>query len=176
MAKLIETIEGYNPEMTPEEKIAFFEGVDAPETPPAPRDAISKKRFDEVASELAAAKRALKSKMTEEEQRAEEIRQQQTEMQEELEKLRKERTVNAHKANFLGLGFESDAAMEAAAALTEGDTETVFTSLKKVMDTSKRTWQAEILKNTPRPPASESEAAAKRAKDLELRKSFGLPV
>ncbi len=176
MAKLVETLEGYNPDMTAEEKIALFENLDAPEPQPAPKDTALKKRFDEVASELAATKRALKSKMTEEEQRAEEIRQQQEEMATELERLRKEKTVSAHKASFIGLGFDQEVASEAATALVEGDTDTIFAELKKYMDNAKKAWQAEALKNTPRPPASEAEAAAKKARDMELRRSFGLPV
>lgn len=176
MAKLVEGLEGYNPEMTAEEKVAFFENLDAPETPPAPTDAKLKKRFDEVSSELAATKRALRSRMSEEEQRAEEARQQHEAMQEELETLRKERTITAHKASFLGLGLEVGAAGEAANALADGDTDAVFATLKKFMDSTKKAWQAEALKNTPTPPAGETEAATKKAQELELRRSFGLPT
>ena len=80
-------LEGYKEDMTPEEKIALLENYDppAPKNDPAPTPnpapnpdptpapkggaTVSKAQFDKVASELAAVKKQLRGKMTEDEQK-----------------------------------------------------------------------------------------------------------
>ena len=72
-------IEGYREDMTAEEKLALLDNDPAPDPTPAPKPdpkpdpapkpgVVSKAAYDKVASELAAAKKQLRAKMTQDEQ------------------------------------------------------------------------------------------------------------
>lgn len=72
-------IEGYDESMSAEEKLTLLEKIEEPEPEakkeepaPAPKpigSQVSKQQYDKVSSELAALKKQLRSKMTEDEQR-----------------------------------------------------------------------------------------------------------
>lgn len=193
MAKLVETLEGYNPDMTPEEKLALLEGYELPDPDPTPATPppaeppkpapkpdpkpgyVPKTAFDKTASELAALKRQLRSKMTEEEQRAEEAKAQQEAIQAELESLRKEKTVASHRAELLNMGYDGDLAAMVAQALADGDTDGLFAGMKKFTDAYTKKITADVLKNTPRPAPSEAEAATQKAEQNKMRAAMGLP-
>ena len=85
--------------MTAEEKLALLDAYEVPE--PDLTGYIQKSAFDKTASELAEAKRQLKAKLTEEEQKEAERAATAKALQDELETLRKEKTVSAYVANFL---------------------------------------------------------------------------
>ena len=196
MAKLVETLEGYNPDMTAEEKLALFESAEVPDAEPEPTPAppptpdlpkpapkldpkpgyVPKVSFDRTASELAALKRQLRSKMTEEEQRAEEVKAQQEAVQAELEALRKEKTISSHQAELLKMGYDGDLAGMVAQALADGDTDGLFAGMKKFTDTYTKKVTAEVLKSTPRPAPSEAEATTKKAAENAIRAAMGLPT
>ena len=105
--------------------------------------------------ELAAAKKQLKEKLTEDEQREADRQAAEKEMKDELEVLRKEKTVNAHKASFLAQGYDEKLADKAAKAMADGDMNTVFTVMKQHGEDREKALRAEILKGTPTPPAGE---------------------
>lgn len=185
-------VEGYREDMTAEEKLALLENMEtepqpnndpepAPNPSPAPAPnhkdgVISKAQFDKVSKELAAAKRQLRAKMTNDEIEEERRRQEQEDMQLELETLRKEKTVSGHKASFLSQGYDEALADEAANAMADGDMETVFAVMRKHNVTAEKALRAKILKETPVPPAGDNPEDAKAKKEAaELRASFGLP-
>lgn len=186
-------IEGYREDMTADEKLALLENHEpskpteptAPTAPtepttPTPKDTkgyVPKAQFDKLASELAAAKKNLRSKMTEDEAREEERLARQTAMEQELETLRKEKTISTYKANYLGLGFEEALAIETAEAMAEGDMDRVFANMKKHGDAQKKAWTAEVMKNTPAPPAGDENTAnlKKLEETNKLRRSMSLP-
>ncbi len=194
MAKIDWTsIEGYREDMTADEKLALLENHEpskpteptvptAPTEPitPAPKDTkgyVPKAQFDKLASELAATKKNLRSKLTEDEVKEAERLAEQEAIKQELETLRKEKTVTTYKANYLGLGFDEALAMETAEAMAEGDMERVFANMKKHGDAQKKAWTAEVMKNTPAPPAGDENTAnlKKLEETNKLRKSMGLP-
>ena len=184
-------VEGYREDMTAEEKLSLLENTDTdpnpqpdPEPDPAPTPSkapsregmISKAQFDKVSKELAAAKRQLRAKMTNDEIEEERRRQEQEDMKLELETLRKEKTVSNHKASFLSQGYDEALADEAANAMADGDMETVFAVMRKHSVNAEKALRAKILKETPVPPAGDDPNEAKAKKEMaDLRASFGLP-
>ena len=184
-------VEGYREDMTAEEKLSLLENMDTdpnpqpdpePDPAPAPSKApsregmISKAQFDKVSKELAAAKRQLRAKMTNDEIEDERRRQEQEDMKLELETLRKEKTVSNHKASFLSQGYDEALADEAANAMADGDMETVFAVMRKHSVNAEKALRAKILKETPVPPAGDDPNEAKAKKEMaDLRASFGLP-
>ena len=121
-----EAIEGYSEDLSAEDKLALLSKYQPePSAPPAPPEekpkpetkpesdapkgnakVIPKTQFDKVASELAATKRQLRAKMSEDEVKELERQQEQDSIKQELEALRKEKTLSTHKASFLSLGYD----------------------------------------------------------------------
>lgn len=142
---------GYKPEMSPEEKLALLDKYEAPA--PDYSGYIKKDSFDKTASELAEAKRQLKAKMTEDEQKEAERAANEAAIKAELEALRKEKTISDSKAKFLGLGYDEKLAAETAKALADGDMEKVFANQQIHIENVKKAERAASLANDPKPPA-----------------------
>ena len=177
-------IEGYREDMTAEEKLQLLDQVEMPSKPteepaPTPRQPmVSKAQFDKVTSELAAVKKALKGKMTEDEQRELDRQNEREEMETELKALRREKTLAGYKASYLSQGYDDAMAEEAATAMADGDMETVFAIMKKQNMIAEKALRAKILKETPVPPAGDDpNDENKKQEDLKkLRSYFGLPT
>lgn len=190
-------VEGYKEDMTPEEKLALLDNYTDPEpapkndpaptpTPdpkndpaPAPKGGmVSKAQFDKVSSELAAVKKQLRGKMTEDEAKELERQQHQEEMETELNTLRREKALAGYKASYLSQGYDEQLAEEAATAMVDGDMETVFAVMKKQSVNAEKAMRAKILKETPVPPASDdpNDEKKKQEEQKKLRGYFGLPT
>lgn len=190
-------VEGYKEDMTPEEKLALLDNYNDPEpapkndpaptpTPdpkndpaPAPKGGmVSKAQFDKVSSELAAVKKQLRGKMTEDEAKELERQQHQEEMETELNNLRREKALAGYKASYLSQGYDEQLAEEAATAMVDGDMETVFAVMKKQSVNAEKAMRAKILKETPVPPASDdpNDEKKKQEEQKKLRGYFGLPT
>ena len=187
-------LEGYKEDMTPEEKIALLENYDppAPKNDPAPTPnpapnpdptpapkggaTVSKAQVDKVASELAAVKKQLRGKMTEDEQKEYERQAKQEEMETELNTLRREKALAGYKSSYLAQGYDEQLAEEAATAMVDGDMDTVFAVMKKQSVNAEKAMRAKILKETPVPPASDNpdEETKKKEEAKKLRGYFGL--
>lgn len=176
-------VEGYDENMTADEKLALLEKYEAPAPEENPQENdkprpgyISKKDFDKVSSELAAAKKQLRSRMTEDEQKEADRQAEIEAVNAELATLRREKTLASHKASFVSQGFDETLAEEAATALADNDSDTLFASMRKFLAANEKALRAKILAETPHPPSSDDpndEAAKKRDAD-NLRKYFGL--
>ena len=184
-------VDGYRDDMSAEEKLALLNEYTPPEPPKEPEPQkpvqpaeperpkpgfISKRDFDKVSSELAAAKKQLRSRMTEDEQREQDRLAEMEAKDQELAALRKEKALSMHKASFMGQGYDEALAEEAAAAMTDGDMDGVFAAMKKYNTAFEKSLRAKILAETPKPPASDdpnSEEARKQDRE-KLRKYFGL--
>ena len=179
-------VEGYREDMTPDEKLALLENYTAPTPEPAPDPEpakpeqrpgyILKKDFDKVASELAAAKKQLRAKMTDAEQQEADRLAELDAKEEELKALRREKTLSGYNAAFLGLGYDAQLAESAATSLADGDMDSVFAAMKKQATATEKALRAQILKETPAPPSDDDPNSAEKAKkDREkLRGYFGL--
>lgn len=172
-------IEGYNENMSAEEKLVLLanhtpkepspapDPEPSPEPAPAPEPApevkpkpdpkpegktVPKAMLDKALSEVASMKKQLRAKMTDDEVKAAEREREQEEMALELETLRREKTLSTYKAQYLAQGFDEQLATETAEALVEGDMDGVFDNMRKHHVNLEKALRAKILKETPVPP------------------------
>lgn len=141
-------IEGYG-DMTPEQKLAALEGYDMPD--PDYSGYVKKDVFDKTASELAAKKKELTEKMTEDEQKKQKEQEERDELQSKYDKLLHESEVSKFKAKLLGMGYDEKLADDTAEAMANGDSEKVFANQKKHLEAVEKKVRAEALKDTPKP-------------------------
>lgn len=196
------TVDGYREEMTSDEKLALLDNYTQPTTEDADTHSqetrqeqveqsaptqqekdvkpkpgfISKRDFDKVSSELAAAKRQLRSKMSEEEAREADRQAEIAAREEELKSLRRDKTLSMHKASFLGLGLNEDLATDAATMLVDGDSDGLFDALKRHQLNYEKALRAKILAETPKPPAGTDPNGEemKKQDQAKLMRYFGL--
>ena len=173
-------VDGYKEDMSADEKLALLDNYNPPVPDEKPtinmKGYVTKTQFDSVASELAAAKKQLRSKMTEEEAREADRAAHDEAIENELKALRREKTISTHKASFLAQGYDDALASEAAVALADGDTDQVFAIMAKQRTNAEKALRQQILKDAPVPPAGENvtDEIKKKAEEAKLRKYFGL--
>lgn len=144
----ISKIEGYD-SMSVEDKLAALEAYTIPD--PDYSGYVRKETFDKTASELAAKKKELKDRMTEEESRKLQEQEDLDKMKAELETLRKASLIASHKAKYLALGYDESLAEDTANALADGDLDKVFTNQQKHQTDLEKKSRVEALKATPKP-------------------------
>lgn len=170
-------IEGYA-DMSPEQKLAALEGYDmeipAPDTGEIQRlkDAVSRAN-----SEAADYKKQLRAKQTDDEARAAEEAKAREAMQQELESLRRDKAIGAYQAEFLKLGYDAEAAADAAKALQAGDFGKVFAAQAVFIDAARKAAVAGALDHQPglTPGEPIGKEAQKQAEIAKLRRYMGLP-
>lgn len=149
MAKIdVTKIEGYA-DMTPEQKLEALEKYDIPD--PDYSGYVKKSVFDKTASDLAAKKKELAAKMTEDEQKTQKELEERKELQAKYEQLLYENQVSKFKAKYLSMGYDEKLADATAEAMVNGDTEKVFVNQQKHLESVEKKVRAELLKNTPKP-------------------------
>lgn len=116
---------------------------------------VSKATFDKKASEASDLGKKLKAFMTEEEKAKEERDEEFKRVSEELEQLRTERAIDSAAKKWMSLGYDEKLATETAKAMVSGDTEKVFANHAKFIAEKEKSLKAELLKDTPTPPAGE---------------------
>ena len=175
-------VEGYKEDMSAEEKLQLLENMPEPEqkepAAPDPKAYISKQLYDKVASELASVKKDLKSRLSVDEQQELERQTHVTEMETELKELRRDKQIASYKASYLAQGYDEKMAEAAALAKVDGDTETEFAVMAQYRANLEKALKAQILKDTPRPPAGDtppSEDDKERKFFNDMRKAAGLP-
>jgi hypothetical protein len=144
-------IENYE-SMTPEEKVAALEAYE-----PDMSGFVSKATFDKTASDLAAAKKSLREKMSEEEAKAAEQAAANAAIMAELEALRTEKMVAGYVNSYLTMGYDEKLAKSTAEALAKGDMDTVFKNQKIHADNREKALRTELLQNTPSPAAGKTD-------------------
>lgn len=159
-------IEGYE-NMTAEEKIAALEGFDVQQDYTG---YVKKDLLDKANSEAADYKKQLRAAMSEAEKKAADDEEARKAMEERLKQLEAEKEYSDRKAQFIGVGFTEEQASNAAKAMVDGDINKVFEIQKSVYDGMKASIKAEILKDTPRPPAGngKSDITQKEFRTLSL--------
>ncbi len=149
MAKIdVTKIEGYKG-MTPEQKLAALEAFEIED--PDYSGYVKKDVFDKTASELAAKKKELNEKLSEDEKAKQKEQEEREELQSKYEKLLHESEVSKFKAKLLGMGYDEKLADETAEAMANGDTDKVFANQKKHLDSVEKKVRAGALKDTPKP-------------------------
>lgn len=155
-------IENYE-NMTLEEKVAALEAYE-----PDMSGFVSKTVFDKNASDLAAAKKALKERMSEDEAKAAAAAEERAAIIERAEKAEKALAISNYAASYLALGYSAELAQSTAEALAAGDMDTVFKNQKIYSDGREQELKAEWLKGTPRPAAGTSELGITKEKFAQL--------
>lgn len=134
--------------MTPEEKVAALEAYE-----PDMSGFVSKATFDKTSSELAAAKKTLRERMTEEEAKAAREAEDRAALVARVQELEREKTINNYVSSYLAMGYDEKLAKSSAEALEKGDMDTVFKNQKTHAENWEKTLRTELLKQTPPPPA-----------------------
>lgn len=114
---------------------------------------VAKSVFDKKASEAADLNKQLKSRMTEEEAKAQKDAEEREALQARVKELEHERAVNGYMAAYTAMGYDEKLAKASAEALAIGDTKTVFENQKAFYVAKEKELRAEILKSTPTPDA-----------------------
>jgi hypothetical protein len=149
-------IENYE-NMTPEEKVAALEAYE-----PDLSGHVAKTLYDKTASELAAAKKALKERMSEDEAKAAHEAEEKAALLERAEKAEYALAVNGYAKAYLAMGYDEKLANSTAEALAKGDMDTVFKNQKAHNEAREKALKAELLKQTPPPPAGGPETGMKK--------------
>ena len=115
-------------------------------------DFISKKRFDEVASEAANYKKQLRASMSEAEAKAAEKAEEFAAIVAERDQLKEKMAIAESSKRLIAIGYDDKLATEVATALYKGDAEAVIAAQAKFVDAQKKSVIADAVKNTPKPP------------------------
>lgn len=155
-------IENYE-SMTPEEKVAALEAYE-----PDMSGHVAKAIFDKTASELAAAKKALREKQTDEEAKEAERAAKDAAIMAELEALRHEKQVGTYVTAYMAMGYDEKLAKTTAEAMAKGDTETVFKNQKIHLENREKALRTELLMQTPDPAPGAADSGIKKAEFMKL--------
>lgn len=151
MAKIdVTKIEGFN-NMSPEEKITAlteFEYEDNLSELDKYKNAASKAN-----SEAAEWKRKHNALLSDEEKKKNAENEELTSLREKVAEMEKKELITSHKSQYLAMGYDDALAEATAMALVEGDTAKVFANQRKFLETHDKNFKAELLKDTPTPPA-----------------------
>lgn len=104
-------------------------------------------------SEIAEMKRQLKEKMSEDERKAAEDKERWEELTSKLQAAEKREKIGKYTNEYLSMGYSSDLAQATAQAKAEGDDATVFANQRAFIEQYTQKVKADMLKQTPTPPA-----------------------
>ncbi len=151
MAKIdITQIEGYE-NMTPEEKVTALEGFEYNDNSAEVeryKNAVSKAN-----GEAAEWKRKHNALLSDDQQKKQKDEEELNNLRSEVAELREDKLRSGHKVKLLALGYDEALATETAEAMVKGDTDKVFANQQKFLEAHDKNYRAELLKNSPRPPA-----------------------
>ena len=153
MAKIdITKIDGYET-MTAEEKLAALEAFEMPD--PDYSGWVKKEALDKAASEAANFKKQLRERMSEEEAAKAKAAEDMASVMAELESLKAEKAVSEYTAQFMGIGYDEALAKATAQAVQKGDMAAMFKNHAKFVAEQEKKLKADLLKETPAPPAGD---------------------
>ena len=166
MAKIdFSKIENYE-NMTAEEKLAALEALDLPD--PDFTGWVKKDLLDKATSEAAGYKKQLRERMSEDEAAKQKADEERAEIMAELESLRADKAIGEYTTQFMGLGYDETLAKSTAAAIQKGDMTTMFKNHAKFVVEREKAMKAELLKNTPTPPAGDGSGTMTKADFMKL--------
>jgi len=172
----ISSVENYA-NMTPEEKVAFFEAYELPEVKDNKSEIDKlKAALSKANSECASWKNQLREKQSEQERAEAERAEREKAKDEELATLRRGKVIDEYAKKCMGLGYDESLAAECAEAMADGRFNDVFAIQSRFMEAKTKEIEAAALNKQPglsagAPPVS----AADKAEENQYRKYFGLP-
>lgn len=151
MAKIdVSKIEGYA-EMTPEEKVAALEAHEYDDL--SAEVEKYKNAASKANSEAADWRKKHNALLSEEEQKKQANDEELTTLRQRVADMEKKELIAGHKAKFLAMGYDEALADATAKAMVDGDTDKVFANHKKFLEAHDKSIKAELLGDTPKPPA-----------------------
>lgn len=163
--------------MTPEEKVAFFEAYELPEVKDNKSEIDKlKATLSKANSEAAEYKRLWKEKQTEQERIESERAENEKALQDELKSLRREKVLSEYAKQCMGIGYDAALATECAEAMADGRFNDVFAIQQRFMEAKTKEIEAAALNKQPTisagaPPVQ----SAEKAETNKMRQIFGLP-
>lgn len=143
MAKIdTSRISGYA-EMTAEQKLAALEAYEF--------DGVSKETFDKTAGEAAEYKRKLREATTQAGNEKAASDEALKTLQNKVAEMEKREKVAGYTASLMDQGYSKELAKEVAAAMADGDMETVFAKQQTFLSEREKQIRADALKKTPTP-------------------------
>ena len=159
--------DAYKEGMSLEEIETALKDIDLPSDNSAEIDRL-KAALSKSNSEAADYKKQLREKMSAEELKAKEDAEKIEELIKERDSLLREKTVAAHKAKYLALGYDENLASDAAEAIVKGDFDKVFTIQKKHNEALEKKIREDVLKDTPKPEGGNSSDTITKEKFLKM--------
>lgn len=166
-----ESIEGFA-EMTAEQKVEALLKMEIPEKVDL-SGYIQKSQFDKVSSELADAKKTIKSKMTEDEAAKAQADAERKDLQEKYDALLKKSTVAEHTARYIAMGYEEKLARDTAEALYDGDMDKVFENQKKANEALEKNLRASLVRQDPKPDGAGGGKDDEESESVKLARKLG---
>lgn len=141
-------IEGYET-MSVEEKLAALEALELPDV-----DKM-KSALDKATSEASSYKKQLRERMTEDEAAKAKAAEDMAAVMAELETLRAKEAIGEYTTQFMSIGYDEALARSTAQAIQKGDMAAMFKNHAKFVVEREKALKAELLKDTPTPPAGD---------------------
>lgn len=161
MAKIdVTKIEGYA-DMTAEEKLAALEALELPD--PDFTGWVKKDLLDKAASEASNYKKQLRERMSEDEAAKAKAAEEMAAVMAELESLRSDKAISEYTTQFMSLGYDEALAKSTATAIQQGDMVAMFKNHAKFVVERDKAMKAELLKQTPQPPAGDGSGTMTKA-------------
>lgn len=145
----ISTIENFD-SMDAQTLRDFIKGYEVPEDLSDKYSAL-KESFNKTSSELADAKKTLRSKLSADEAEKADREAREKEREELIQTLLREKTVNSYAKSLVEIGIDSSSAVRAAEALPDDVKPEFFESIKNLIKNREKEIRAEITKGSPRP-------------------------
>lgn len=147
----VSKIEGYE-SMSAEDKVKALESFEFPEPTPSSGDGEVKRLREALSksnSEAASWKRQLHDKMSDDERKEAERKEQAQKVEEELAALRRDKAIASLEKAYLAAGYPAELAAASAKAQAEGDTETVLKNQMQYLSDTKKTLESAALNKQP---------------------------
>lgn len=161
-------IEGFDA-MSAEDQVKALLGLDIPEKVDL-SGYVKKELLDKTASELAAAKRSLKEKMTSEEAAKAQADEAMKELQDKYNELLKKTSIAENTAKYLEVGYSPELAKSTAEAIFNGDMDAVLENQKKYNAECEKRFKENIERGLHPNGGSNTE---KDSPEIALAKKFG---
>ena len=156
MAKIdTSSIAGYA-EMSAEDKLKALEAFEYEEVDNSELERL-KNAISKANSESADWKRKYQAQLSDDDRTKQAQAEEMAVLKQQLAELQAEKTLSSYKAGFLGLGFDDKLANSSAKSLADGKIDDVFADVKKFLEGYEKKIKADIMKDTPKPPAGTGE-------------------
>lgn len=162
------TIEGFDT-MSAEDQVKALLGLDIPEKVDL-SGYVKKELLDKTSSELAAAKRSLKEKMTTEEAAKAQSDEAMKELQDKYNELLKKTSIAENTAKYLEVGYSPELAKSTAEAIFNGDMDAVLENQKKYNAECEKRFKENVERGLHPNGGSNTE---KDSPEIALAKKFG---